>query len=105
MKTCKKILCSLLVVVMCLTSAPLQGFVGIDWPEWSFLAEATDMDWLPEDAIDYSYLTANEYMTRVLLDYDYYGSANNWEKGYGTIQKEQVGYYLNRENISLALKK
>lgn len=32
LKTFKKILCSLLVVVMCLTSAPLQGFIGIEWP-------------------------------------------------------------------------
>ncbi len=31
-KTFKKILCSLLVVVMCLASAPLQGFVGMEWP-------------------------------------------------------------------------
>lgn len=29
----KKILCSLLVVVMCLTIAPLQGFVGIELPD------------------------------------------------------------------------
>ena len=102
MKTCKKILCSLLVVVMCLTSAPLQGFVGIDWPEWSFSAEATDMDWLPEDAIDYSYLTANEYMARVLLDYDYYGSANGWERGYGTPPKSWLSFYLDRNRASLA---
>lgn len=34
-KTMKKILCSLLVVVLCLTSAPLQGFVGMEWPELS----------------------------------------------------------------------
>ncbi len=33
MKTFKKILCTLLVVVMCLTAAPLDGFVGIDWPK------------------------------------------------------------------------
>lgn len=32
MKSFKKILCTLLVVVMCLTSAPLQGFVGMEWP-------------------------------------------------------------------------
>ena len=32
MKTFKKILCTLLVVVICLTSAPLQGFVGLEWP-------------------------------------------------------------------------
>ena len=39
MKTFKKILCTLLVVVMCLTSAPLQGFVGMEWlslPEINF---------------------------------------------------------------------
>ena len=30
-KTMKRILCSLLVVVMCLTAAPLQGFVGFDF--------------------------------------------------------------------------
>lgn len=34
-KTFKKILCSLLVVVMCMTSAPLSGFVGLE-----FIAEA-----------------------------------------------------------------
>ncbi len=34
-KTMKKILCSLLVVVMCLTSAPLQGFVGLELPDFS----------------------------------------------------------------------
>lgn len=33
MKTLKKILCTLLVVVMCLTAAPLDGFVGIEWPK------------------------------------------------------------------------
>ncbi|MBQ4348232.1 MAG: leucine-rich repeat domain-containing protein [Clostridia bacterium] len=35
-KTMKKILCSLLVVVICLTSAPLQGLVGLEWPEFNF---------------------------------------------------------------------
>lgn len=33
-KMFKKILCTLLVVVMCLTSVPLQGFVGAELPEW-----------------------------------------------------------------------
>ena len=37
MKTVKKIVCILLVVVMCLTSAPLQGFVGLEWPDLSAL--------------------------------------------------------------------
>ena len=34
-RTFKKILCTLLVVVMCLTSAPLSGFVGLELPEFS----------------------------------------------------------------------
>ena len=37
MKTMKKLLCTLLVVVMCLTSAPLDGLVGLellDFGEW-----------------------------------------------------------------------
>ncbi len=36
-KTIKKILCTMLVVVMCLTSAPLSGFVGLE-----FKAKAVD---------------------------------------------------------------
>ena len=32
MKIFKKALCIFLIVVMCLTSAPLQGFVGLEWP-------------------------------------------------------------------------
>lgn len=35
-KTMKKFLCTLLVVVMCLTSAPLQGFVGLEWLDINF---------------------------------------------------------------------
>ena len=35
MKITKKILCTLLVVVMCLTCAPLGGFVGLELPEFS----------------------------------------------------------------------
>ena len=42
-KTMKKILCTVLVVVLCLTSAPLSGFVGLELPdigEW-FVSEAS----------------------------------------------------------------
>lgn len=40
MKTMKKILSALLVVVMCLTSAPLGGLVGLGLPEWGWKASA-----------------------------------------------------------------
>ena len=32
--TMKKILCTVLVIIMCLTSAPLSGFVDLELPEW-----------------------------------------------------------------------
>ena len=34
-KTFKKIVCTFLVVIMCLTVSPLQGFVGIKWLDFS----------------------------------------------------------------------
>lgn len=37
----KKVLCSLLVVVMCLTMAPLQGFVDFDWSWFDFGIKAS----------------------------------------------------------------
>lgn len=40
-KTMKKLLCSLLVVVMCLTAAPLQGFVDLDWSWLDFSVKAS----------------------------------------------------------------
>ena len=55
-KTLKKILCTLLVVVMCLTAAPLDGFVGMEWPK---LPEINLGDFkLPE--IDFSELFVSE---------------------------------------------
>ena len=40
-KTVKKILCSALVVVMVLTMAPLQGFIGMDWSWLDFSVKAS----------------------------------------------------------------
>lgn len=42
MKKIKKILCIFLVVLMCMTSAPLSGFVGLELPEWNWKASAVD---------------------------------------------------------------
>ncbi|MGN0444712.1 MAG: leucine-rich repeat domain-containing protein [Acutalibacteraceae bacterium] len=38
MKSVKKIVCILMVVVMCLASSPLQGFVGLEWSEGDLFA-------------------------------------------------------------------
>lgn len=75
MKTFKKILCSLLVVVMCLTSAPMQAFTGIDLPDWfSNEAEAAGVS-------GYSGYAAAEYArawwsgrnNAIWSDYDLWG--------------------------------
>jgi len=43
LKTLKKGLAALMVVIMTLTSIPLQGFVDFELPQWfSFEAEATE---------------------------------------------------------------
>ncbi len=42
MKIFKKILCTFLVVIMCLTAAPLDGFIDVEWSDlFSFEANAT----------------------------------------------------------------
>ncbi len=63
MKTTKKILCSLLVVVMCLTSAPMQAFTGIDLPDWfSNEAEAANIGtYCSTVAVDYAKKYALSY--------------------------------------------
>lgn len=75
MKTFKKILCLLLVVVMCLTSAPMQAFTGIDLPDWfSNEAEAAGVS-------GYSGYAAAEYArawwsgrnNAIWSDYDLWG--------------------------------
>ena len=47
MKTIKKILCSLLVAVICLTSAPLEDFIEFEWPE---LLDINFSVWFSSDA-------------------------------------------------------
>lgn len=46
-KTMKKILCTFLVVIMCLTASPLQGFVGL---EWTKLTEIDFGEWFSSKA-------------------------------------------------------
>ena len=58
--TIKKILCSLLVVVMCLSAAPLEGLVDFDWSWIDFSARAT-----AEKTDTYDYIISIDY-------YDHY---------------------------------
>ncbi len=65
MKTFKKIVCTILVVLMLVTSAPMQGFVGldIDLPDWfSHKAEAANIGtYCATVAVDYAKKYALSY--------------------------------------------
>lgn len=76
-KTMKKILCSLLVVVMCLTAAPLQGFVDFDWGwlDFSVKASALSSSGVCGENVTYTY---NSSTGEVVISgtgpmYDYWG--------------------------------
>ena len=73
MKTFKKIVCTILVVLMIVTSAPLQGFVGldIDLPDW-FSEEA--------EAVNVNYCSTAAAQWAIDHLYDYYSVLYN--KGY-----------------------
>ncbi len=73
MKVFKKIVCTILVVLMLVTSAPMQGFVGldIDLPDWfSSKAEAVNVNYCSTAAAQW----AKDHL------YDYYSVLYN--KGY-----------------------
>ncbi len=63
MKTFKKIVCSILVVLMLVTSAPMQAFTGIDLPGWfSSKAEAANIGtYCSTVAVDYAKKYALSY--------------------------------------------
>lgn len=69
MKTLKRFFASIMVAVMILTAAPLSGFVGmelnLDWLDFSIESSAS--------AVDYSDLTQNQYMAKILLNHNYDG--------------------------------
>lgn len=64
MKMCKKILCSLLVIIMCLTAAPLDGLADLKLPNWfSSKAEAASIG-------TYCSTAAVEYARKYALSYN-----------------------------------
>ncbi|MBQ4348375.1 MAG: leucine-rich repeat domain-containing protein [Clostridia bacterium] len=73
-KTMKKILCSVLVVLMCLTSAPLGGFVGLEWPEWNFNAFALEAEEPMYTYNEYTYTVSDGEATIVKVSSKIKGS-------------------------------
>ena len=55
MKKIKKILCIFLVVLMCMTSAPLSGFVGLELPQWNWKASALASSGQCGENVTYTY--------------------------------------------------
>lgn len=97
----------LLAVVLLVASVPLGGFVGLDWSDfavkvWAADDSETETDEEETNAIDYSYLTPNQYMAKVLLNYNYSGCANSYGERATTIPGEQMRWYTNANNVSAA---
>lgn len=64
----------MLAVVLTLTAAPLSGFIGVELPEWldfSINAKASEK-------IDYSNLTANQYLAMIFSNNNYCGVLNEY---------------------------
>lgn len=57
MKNVKKILCTLLIVVMCVVATPLDGLVGLEWPEidWGVKASALSSSGSCGDNVTYTF--------------------------------------------------
>ena len=85
----KRIISGLMALVMVLSLLPSGVFTA-------FAAEAENgEDGVPEDRIDYSELTENQYMSKVLLNSNYCGAANGWStEEYVNSLQVQLGYYL-----------
>lgn len=98
MKKAKKILCTLLAVVMCVMSVPMEGVKEIDFSRLDFGIRASAESRGKANSVDYSNLTANQYMAKVLLNSNYYGC----QSGETTIPQQQLDIYRNPLKVSNA---
>lgn len=79
-KSMKKILCTLLIMVMCLASVPLSGFVGLDLQLFSKVAAADELAATGTCGknVNYSYNSSTGELfisgTGEMNDYGYYDS-------------------------------
>ena len=83
-----------LALLMILSAVPLGGFARLHLPKLDFgnlFASAADK-------VDYSNLTPNQYMAKVLLNHDYKGCL----AGESTIPQKQLAFYLDPGNVSQA---
>lgn len=52
--------------------------------------------------VDYSNLTQNQYISRILLNYNYLGEANDYNSANEPVEKSQLEFWLNPVNVSFS---
>ncbi len=92
-KYSKCIISFLMSVVILVGIAAVGKHSGIDFKDW-FSFNAT--------AATYSGLTANRYMSKILLNSNYSGAANGWDKNNSTNESETLTFAMTPENLSTA---
>ncbi len=97
-RTVQKLISFLMVAVIIIAAAPLSGLVGLELPSFKFLASAEEEN----TTIDYSYLTPNQYMSKVLLNYNYSGEATPPSGAGDTIPQTQLKFWLDTSKASTA---
>jgi hypothetical protein len=97
MRILKKTLSVLLAILMLVCTVPLSPFESmtdtIDFGSLFTWAKAAE-------TIDYSDLTENQYMTKMLIPYNYRGCALSSDGS--TPQSKWLSFYLNAEKVSSA---
>ncbi|MBR3802984.1 MAG: leucine-rich repeat domain-containing protein, partial [Clostridia bacterium] len=99
-RTIQKLISFLLAVVTIIATAPLSGLVRLDFPSFKFWASAEENE--EHNEIDYSYLTPNQYMTKILLNYNYSGGASPVDMNDDTVPQAQLKYWLDTSKASTA---
>ena len=95
----KKILSVMLALVVVLGSVPFSVLSEISWFPFKITAFADDDS---AGYPDYSELSENQYIARILLNYNYYGSATLGDVTSGTVPNEQLKYWINPNDVSAA---
>ena len=95
----KKILSVMLALVVVLGSVPFSVLSEISWFPFKITAFADDDS---AGYPDYSELSENQYIARILLNYNYYGSATLGDATSGTVPNEQLKYWINPNDVSAA---
>ena len=112
-KTLKKILCILLVVIMCLTSAPIQGFVGLNFENNDIASAISDEKFtdynnnVDDGFFNYRFIEPVKHLTKVPDDFvgiytdeDLYNIRYDLDENYILMNNISLKKHLNWEPIN-----